>query len=436
LAENTETIYKDEYPLFDILLCMSNVLDLVSTAIADHHKRVAYIALSLAEKMKLSDEKKDMVFIAALLHDTGAISLKEKLGAFIFEVEKPYRHVEAGYLLFKKFSAFDKIAEIIRCHHTYWEEGRGAEILGEQVPLESHLIHLADRISVIIDKNNIIKQSKIICKKIEENRNKMFKPDILDVFLEVSQEESFWLNLISPECIMLKTKNLNLRTVNKQIDFNELLQLSRFFCKIIDFRSRFTAAHSYGVGIVAEKMAELFGLAQKECLNMRIAGYLHDLGKLAVPIEIIEKPGKLTTEEFDVIKTHPYHTYRLLKTVKNLEKIAQWAAFHHERPDGSGYPFNIKAENLSLNSKIIAVSDTFNAITEDRPYRKSIAKEPAIRILNDMVKNNILDANVVEVLENNYDVFNALRESTQKSAYVEYSEFETELANNIEKYSL
>jgi len=95
---------------------------------------------------------------------------------------------------------------------------------------------------------------------------------------------------------------------------------------------------------------------------MEIAGYFHDLGKLRVPKEILEKPGKLSTEEFNIIKSHTYHTYRILSHIPNFETINWWASFHHERLNGSGYPFRINAFNFPLGSRIMAIADVFTLL--------------------------------------------------------------------------
>ena len=104
------------------------------------------------------------------------------------------------------------------------------------------------------------------------------------------------------------------------------------------------AACCAGVAAAARKLAELSGMNETDCKKMAIAGYLHDVGKLRVPNSILEKPGKLTDEEFNIIKEHTYYTRWILKDVDGFEKIANWAAFHHEKLNGKGYPFHLTGE--------------------------------------------------------------------------------------------
>ena len=136
---------------------------------------------------------------------------------------------------------------------------------------------------------------------------------------------------------------------------------------------------------------------------MEIAGNLHDIGKLAIPNAILNKPGKLTKEEFAVMKSHTYYTYSVIKTIGGLEQIAEWAAFHHERLDGSGYPFHCTADELSTGARILMVADIFTALAEDRPYRKGMSKEGIYQIIKQFSDRRLLDTRIVDLLFENYE---------------------------------
>ena len=151
-----------------------------------------------------------------------------------------------------------------------------------------------------------------------------------------------------------------------------------------------------------------------------IAGYLHDLGKLAVSNEILEKPGKLSEDEFNVIRSHTYYTYHLLESIPAFKMINEWASYHHEKLDGTGYPFHIAGDKLSLGSRVMAVSDVFTAITEDRPYRKRMDDESAKQVLIGMVDSGALDGKVVEILLDNFDKIKDKCEAGQQEAIERY----------------
>jgi HD-GYP domain-containing protein (c-di-GMP phosphodiesterase class II) len=415
-------IKESRIPLFDMVMCLSNAMDLVSQAAVDHHKRVAYIALSIADEMGLSTEEQNSLLWAGLLHDSGALSLKERLDIIQFKVENPYEHAELGYLLFKGFELFSKIAILIRYHHTCWDEGRGSEFRGNKVPMGSHILHLADRVAVLIRREKeVVGQVKGICERIEKNSGTMFVPELVDVFRSLSTKEYFWLDAVSPSIGSILARRSGLVTI--ELDMVGLLNLAKLFCQIIDFRSRFTATHTSGVAATAEALSRLIGFSERECQMMKTAGYLHDLGKLVVPAEILEKPAKLTEDEFNVIKSHTFYTYRILETISDLDVINVWASFHHERLDGKGYPFHHKGEDLSLGSRIMAVADVFTAITEGRPYRKGMSSDKASQVLQQMAQDSALDSNVESTLRIHYDEVNSIRIAAQAAASKEYQEF-------------
>jgi HD-GYP domain-containing protein (c-di-GMP phosphodiesterase class II) len=208
-----------------------------------------------------------------------------------------------------------------------------------------------------------------------------------------------------------------------EMDMDNLLAFGKFISQSIDFRSRFTATHSTGVGTVAEALARIIGFSDRERKMIYVAGCLHDLGKMAVPTEILEKPGKLTDAEFNIIRSHTYHTYRSLETISAFDTINKWASFHHEHLDGTGYPFHYKKADLPLGSRIMSVADVFTAITEDRPYRKGMDTQNALKVLEDMSRNSALDADIVSMLEEHFDDINALRITAQNTADSEYRKF-------------
>jgi HD-GYP domain-containing protein (c-di-GMP phosphodiesterase class II) len=164
----------------------------------------------------------------------------------------------------------------------------------------------------------------------------------------------------------------------------------------------------------------LAAFSEHDAKMMKIAGYLHDLGKLAVPVEILNKPSKLTKEEFQIIKSHSYYTYRILEPITGFKIINSWASFHHECLNGSGYPFHHGANDLSLGSRITAVADIFTALTEDRPYRSGMDKENVLGIIRKLVNENAIDANIVSLLELNYENVNQCRLAAQDISREEY----------------
>ncbi len=236
--------------------------------------------------------------------------------------------------------------------------------------------------------------------------------------MSLANKEYFWLDIVSPSIGLDRVNKAGLSIII--LDMKRLLSLTKVFSHIIDFRSRFTAIHSEGVAAVAETLAKFAGFSERECQMMRIAGYLHDLGKLAVPTEILEKPSRLTEDEFNIIRSHTYHTFRVLEPIRGFEIINTWASLHHERMDGSGYPFHYDRYSLPLGSRIMAVADVFTAIIEDRPYRRGMNGREALKVLQGMARNLALDPDIVKLVEYHFDEINFVQKSIEKDLLSEY----------------
>ena len=207
-----------------------------------------------------------------------------------------------------------------------------------------------------------------------------------------------------------------------QVDVKGLQQLAKFFSHIIDYKSSFTATHSSGVATTARTLAELFNYPADVCDLVEIAGYFHDLGKIIIPAEILDKKGRLTEDERAVINTHTYYTNYILRSIPSLKQISKWAAFHHENLDGTGYPFHVDETKIDTIARIMAVADVFTAITEDRPYRLGMTREDTKVILQGM-SGHKLDPKIVDVLLKHYDRVNNRRIEMQKKAAEEYRLF-------------
>ncbi|HHY25339.1 MAG TPA: HD-GYP domain-containing protein [Desulfitobacterium dehalogenans] len=139
--------------------------------------------------------------------------------------------------------------------------------------------------------------------------------------------------------------------------------------------------HGYRVSRLCESMGRQLGLTEMAITELSIAGLFHDLGKIAVCRAILEKPGKLTTEEYMEIKCHSEIGYRILGSVKGMETMAEYVLYHHERWDGKGYPRQLKGGEIPLYSRVIGLADAYDAMTNNRSYRKALSKKAAIQEL-------------------------------------------------------
>lgn len=413
-----------KFPQMDLILALSESLDLISPVLVGHHLRVAFIAFNIGLELELDIEELNDLILSALLHDIGGLSLSDRLNALKFEIENPHFHAEVGYCLIKMYKPFDNVAKMVKYHHVRWSERDNYYKKGIEIPLNSFIINLADRIDVLTNREqNLMEQREYIIEKIIKEKGEKFHPDIVEAFLGISERKYFWKDLHLSAYIILLKDIFRERFLN----IDDLLDISKLFEKVIDFRSRFTATHSTGVTYVAQTLSQKVGFSSIEEKMIQVAGRLHDLGKLAIPNEILEKPGKLSKKEFNIIKSHALHTYSILKNIKGFEEIHEWAGYHHEKINGIGYPFNKRGKELSLGSRIMTIADIFTAISEDRPYRKGMDKESILHILNTMAKNNEIDYDILNILKDNYEEINHGRVEVQRSAFEGFEKFWNEV---------
>ncbi len=412
--------------VFDLAMSLARAVDLMNSKIGQHHARVAYLAYRLASELGMDDDECVQIGLAGLLHDIGAFSLQERLDLLEFEVNHAEQHARVGHLLLRTFRPFEHIADLIRFHHVPWNFGAGATVAGQSAPLGSQVLQVADRLEILIEaESHILHQVRGISECITVYTNIQFNPDVVAAAKRLAAKEYVWLEAASP---LLESRLCKLLRCNHlMLSPRDFADFAALLCRIVDFKSEFTATHSTGVAAAAAGLASLAGLSDDECELMRLAAYLHDVGKLAIPSEIIEKDGPLSETERDIMRSHAYYTYQILESVDGLEAVANWSALHQERLDGSGYPFHYTADDLSLGARIMAVADVFTALTEDRPYRAGMPKEQALRSLNHLGTHGKLDAPLLELLATHYDRLNAVRADAQRAAGADYRAFVAEV---------
>ena len=160
---------------------------------------------------------------------------------------------------------------------------------------------------------------------------------------------------------------------------NALVGTIEALSTMVELRDPYTAGHQRRVGEIAAAIGQELGLTEDSINGLRLSGYVHDIGKIAIPAEILSKPGKLTPHEFELIKTHAQQGYDVLKGIEFPWPVARAVLEHHERLDGSGYPRGLKGDEISFEARILAVADVVEAMSSHRPYRPALGMEPAMR---------------------------------------------------------
>lgn len=412
--------------LWNLVSPLVRTFDLMNPVLGDHGLRVAYLALRIAEELEWPAWRRREAAIAGALHDIGAFSLAERLDLLEFETSDQGTHARAGYLLLREFQPFGRIAEAVLHHHLHWRNGEGERADGKPVPETSHLLHLADRTAVLLRKDQpVLGQIPGIRASILERKGSWFVPGVVDALLRLFDRDYVWLEIASGSIGDSLRHSLGMETIDT--DMREFLDFSRLVCRMIDFKSEFTATHSSGVAAVAKTVASLVGFSRQECVMFEIAAYLHDLGKLAIPSEILEKRDRLTPAEWGVMRTHAYYTYQILDPIEALNLVSSWSSFHQERLYGSGYPFHVREDDIPLGARLMAVADVFTGLTENRPYRRGMPREEALGVLRGMVAKGELDGRLVALVESHYDAIHLAREEAQTQAVREYEAFRKSL---------
>lgn len=382
-----------------IIYALSDTLDLVGNEDVLHGKRVAIIAAECGRQAGLDPQEITALFDQGLLRDIGVSSTRVHQQLMSqFEWADAQVHCARGATLLGAFRPLAGLAEPIRLHHTRWERLITADIPA-RVKAQANLIYLADRVNALIapycgDRTALLRHTHRVRQEIAMRAHVYFAPQLVEQFIAASASEAFWLNL-EPQSVHLYLGNQLRESAPLLTPMRELKHLARLFSRIVDAKSPYMANHSLGVAQVASYLARKLGLSAESLDKIEIAGLVHDLGKLRIPDEIIEKPGPLDDFERHIINTHSHETFQILRRVPGFEEIRWWVAYDLKEPSGAGNPFLAKGETLSLEARILRVSDIFQAMLQQRHYRKALSADQVMTFLEELVAQGRLDGGVV-----------------------------------------
>ncbi|MEA4972831.1 MAG: HD domain-containing protein [Candidatus Metalachnospira sp.] len=385
------------YAISYALDCIERELVGVSTG---HSKRVAYICAVMGKSLELNDMQLTELSACAIMHDSALTEfLTKEYGGNINLIEQINlsSHCIMGERNISKLPFSSNIKNAVLYHH---ENADGSGPFGKaasETPLYAQLIHFGDILDVNCNfgAQETDKYVKVF-KFIDDNAGTIFDDKLCTLFKSL-----FDKNMI--EDLQKKDLIVNLEKVvpKEYVEYSKdkIIEIMNVFARIIDYKSKFTKNHSIGVAQKALLMGEFYGYDDDKCCQLYIAGILHDIGKMAIKNEILEKPGSLTDDEFTIMKNHALFTYNILSEINGSKNIASWAASHHEKLDGTGYPFGKKAEELDHEDRLLACIDIYQALSEERPYKKGFTHEKCIEIMKDMVKSGFVDGQIVEDIE-------------------------------------
>jgi putative nucleotidyltransferase with HDIG domain len=428
-------------PLSGVIGALSYALDIAEGQPPGHAVRSCLIGMRLAAEIDLSAAQRSDLFYALLLKDAGCSANANRMSVLFAADDRvakatsklvdwtnpraalvwSLRTVAPGTGLRRRLEVLkgirdegevtrkfmearcDRGAEIarmlflseetalaIKSLDEHWD-GRGMPdgLGGEEIPLAARILCLAQTVEVFHAARGL-KAARAMAK---ERRGRWFDPALVDAFLGFCGDRDFWDALESPNVSEWEPPDFALAGDDARLD-----RIAEAFARVIDAKSPFTARHSERVAEIADGIASVLYFGPDDRRIMRRAGLLHDIGKLAISNRILDKPGKLTDEEFTAIRTHPVHTLRILERAPCFTDLAELAANHHEKLDGSGYPRGLAAGDLDLAMRVLAVADVYEALTADRPYRAPLPVEEALAIIDRDVPDK-LDFEVRSALE-------------------------------------
>lgn len=268
------------------------------------------------------------------------------------------------------------VSEAIYALDEHWD-GQGAPFhrQREEIPLLARIACVSQTLEVFVMTYGVTRAYQVLA----ERSGSWFDPALVAAAQDFKADSVFWESVRDHPDRLLALKTSP--QLQKGVTEVGLDRVCAAFARIVDAKSSFTGEHSARVAQYTEQLALLLGIGQIRRTTLRHAALLHDLGKLAIPNLILDKPGRLTEEEFGLVKKHPYYTSVILGQIPGFARVTEIAAAHHEKLDGSGYFRGLKAEQLDLEMRILTVADIFDALTAARPYRDAMPHEKAMELL-------------------------------------------------------
>ena len=368
----------------DILASLSVALDLASGHYEGHSVRTGLIASRLAKDLYASEGDVARSYFASLLKDIGCIDLRHRLKVMVTDdtasnlltASMAHSAALSGAAIGQMLGFDKRVVDAILHHNEKWDgSGHPYGLKSEAIPFLSRVIG----ISQFIDAGVCTSTLDNMYARLSDVGGKWFDTMAVQAAFDLRSDKEFWerhhafrlgwiKSLPMPDGADVGTK----ATVDS---------ICEAFSLIVDAQSSFTGDHSSRVTSYATWLGQHFKFDDDRLRNLRRAALLHDIGKLRVPNHILEKPGKLSRDEFDLIKLHPKYTVDILQKITGFERITEIAGAHHEKLDGTGYFRGLNADELDLDMRILTAADVFDALTATRPYRGRMTVRKALDIM-------------------------------------------------------
>lgn len=389
--------------LREVSYALSEALDYVGIDDTMHGKRVAFMSAEIAKKLGWNQSRIDDLIMIGMLHDCG-VSSTDVHSHLVNELDwdNSQVHCLRGSTLLHNVGIYHTFAPVILYHHTHWDNFSDA--VSDEIKEYANLIYLTDRVDALRvqlgDGSNVERHN--IASVIQKYSGSMFSPELVNAYMETSSSDSFWFYMESEALNDYFSEWIGAGE-NDSVPFKILKNLAMMFASVVDAKSTFTSEHTYGVASLARYLTKNCNLPSETQEKVELSAFFHDLGKLRVADEILQKAGPLNEEERSHMNRHGFDSHMILRKIKGFQEIAKIASMHHETLDAKGYPYHLGGENIPIEARILTVADIFQALVQDRPYRKGLSASEAYAIIQDMGEENKLDREVIAILAAHLD---------------------------------
>lgn len=406
-------VFNMKLDLTDMFYAMSFALDRVEMEIlgtdTGHGRHVAYLSLLMGREAGFSNEELRDFVGCCLLHDNALTEYiyeevsqsprLESLSVKLSELSEPKKtelyhgHSVIGEQNIRLLPFRTDVKNIILFHHENADGSGPFGMTAADIGLKPQILHLADHVDMESHLDTMtLGEFEQVREWVKSEEGTLFSKEAVALFLKA----------VDYNRIMYLQENgvrpfLHQELPEEILEYSdeEIRHITGMFAKIVDYKSTFTRTHSTDVAKKAEFMAHYYGFGAEKAIRFYFAGAMHDIGKLIVSNDILEKPGKLTFNEFEEMKNHASATYYVLSQMKAIPDILEWAPRHHEKLNGTGYPRGLEAKDLTFEDRLLACIDIYQALTEKRPYKEGLSHEKSISIMMDMVEKGEIDGDIV-----------------------------------------
>lgn len=398
-AENSAFPDKIRVDLRHLVLLIGRAVNFVGTDGEDRGFRTAYIATRCAKELGWTVKRREYIYLAGALHNCGLPTNADNVvSGDGLPAEDGSGRCVRGFEYANHLSLLRPFANVIRYHRTPWSLLKGLPIQQPDRDAAA-LINLSAFTDRLIEgTEGATDAAETIASALREEAGERFKKSQVDALIAVMADPGFWRSLRGQELQNLCANLGKEQDFQSSIGRDELRKLAIFLSRIVDGKSSFTHEHSERVALICEELGTEMGFDRKGQQELHTAGLLHDLGYVDAPNAAVLKDGALNADEYSVIKQHVARTKNMLENCFPGTRFPEWAANHHERLDGGGYPNHLSQSEIDMGSRIVAIADIFQALGQARPYRGRKSAEEVIRIMRGMVNDGQLDAEIFDRL--------------------------------------